>query len=94
MFDCNKGRSDLRKRTKSTLVLNNLLKASCKLCMSKRVGFSTPQQYLYHWSSAFLPRATEPKIPSLVIPKLSPNCCLKLANFSKHSCNLTNNLYS
>lgn len=35
------------------------------------------------------PRATEPKIPSLVIPKLSPNCCLKLANFSKLSCNLT-----
>ena len=73
----------------ASFVLNSLLKASCKLCMSKRVGFSTSTTISISLSSVFSPRATEPKIPSLVIPKLSPNCCLKLANFSKHSCNLT-----
>ena len=57
--------------------------------MSERVGFSTSTTISISLSSVFSPRATEPKIPSLVIPKLSPNCCLKLANFSKLSCNLT-----
>ena len=73
MFDLNSGRNDCLYLTKSMLQLNNAFNDCSISYIIVSEGFSTSTTMSMSLFSLFSPLATEPKIPSLIIPNLSPN---------------------
>ena len=85
MFDLNRGRRVERNLTRSTLQLNNAFSFSLSSYIRDNVGFSTSTTMSMSLSSVFSCRATEPKIPSFVMPNWLPNVCLNSDNLPMQS---------
>ena len=73
MFDLNSGRNDCLYLTKSTSQPNNAFKDCSSSYIIVSDGFFTSTTMSISLFSLFSSLATEPKIPSLMIPNLSPN---------------------
>ena len=89
MFDLNRGRNDCLYLTKSTLHLNNAFKDCSSSYIIVSEGVSTSTTMSMSLFSLLSSLATEPKIPSLMIPNLSPNWDLKSDNLVMQSLNVT-----
>lgn len=81
----NAGRNESLSRTKSTLHLHKASNNSLRSKMINGSTFSNETNISRSLSSVCSPLATEPKIPSSLIPNYGPNSFLNLDNISLYS---------